>query len=171
MDTQVTALAQAVEGLAKNLQSYGQAASGVSAFCERVVESQESVNARLDEQALTIEQLTADAAHRGSLVDNLISSLRGLDARRELRQDVGHDVKVAMIDEMEVSIGGRVVNASDSGLGLRLESPVPLGSRLSLDVGGTQLVGVVAYCRKQGASHSVGLKSVRQEKDRAEVKE
>ncbi len=169
METRVTALAQTVDGLAKSLQSYAQAAGGVSAFCERVVESQASLNARLDEHDLTIEQLTAEAAHRRSLIDNLISSLRGLDGRRGSRQNVDRDVKVVMIDEREASIGGLVVDASDSGLGLRLETPVPFGSRLRLDVGGTQLVGEVVYCRKQGASHRVGLKSVREEKDRAEV--
>ena len=167
--TQVTALALAVERFDKSLQSYGLTAGGVSSLCERVVESQASLDARLAEHATAIEQLRADVAHRGSLMDNLFNSLRSLEGRRESRQDFARDVKVVMVDEAEASISGRVVDVSDSGLGVRLESSVPVGSRLRLDVGGSELVGEVAYCRKQGPSHRVGLKSVSQERDRKEV--
>ena len=68
-----------------------------------------------------------------------------------------------MIDQEEASIGGNIVDASETGVGMRLESPVPVGSRLRLDVGGKQLVGEVAYCRKQGTAHRVGLKSLPEE--------
>ncbi|MFB3778885.1 MAG: PilZ domain-containing protein [Bryobacteraceae bacterium] len=171
METRITALTQTVEGLDKSLQSYGEAARGTSDLCERVVDTQESLNARLDEHSATIEQLTADAAHRGKLIDNLVSSLRTLDGRRGSRQVVNREVRVVTIDEKEVSIGGVVVDVSDSGLGVRLAAPVPMHSRLRLDIEGTRIVGEVAYCRKQGALHRIGLKSVCEESDRPKVEE
>ena len=162
LSTRLSALDKTIEGLDRSIHTFSQTVDTLSSRCESLRQTHETLQARQSEQASAIEQLQADSAHTGGLMDSLVASLRGLDGRTERRHSINKEVRVVMIGAAETSIRGQVMDASDSGLGLRLPSAIPAGSPIRLDVDGTLILGEVAHCRRRGDSYAVGLKSVHQ---------
>jgi CTP-dependent riboflavin kinase len=78
--------------------------------------------------------------------------------RRETRFPSDKAVKVVVCGEQEAVVGGRIVNASENGLGLTQETPTQVGSQVRIDVDDMVLAGEVVHCQGQGNGYAVGLR-------------
>ncbi len=161
LESRLSGLNEAIDRLEQSLRTQSEATCTLSSQCEGLRLAQTSLEERQNEQALVIDQLEADNSRTGSLIDTVAASLRGLDGRAERRRGVEKEIRVAMIGETETSIPGHIVDASETGLGLRLSAAVPVGSRLQLEIDGALFVGEVAHCKRRGEWYTAGLKATR----------
>lgn len=77
--------------------------------------------------------------------------------RREPRVSVDSSARVTVLGENPRTIDGRVVNASGRGLRLLLNSPLPVGAAVQVELGQTMLLGEVCYAVPEVRSYAVGL--------------
>lgn len=140
------------------LEEQKAAAGGQKSICEQLEQAQTSLDVRLVSQERTIQELKAEVQRRGSLLDGLLRSLRSLEGRRDSRHAYDKPVRVGVAGLEELAIAGRVVNASESGLGLTLEAPASVGSELQVDLGNKVLCGKVVHCSPIENGYTVGLK-------------
>jgi hypothetical protein len=138
-----------------------QAADHLTELCGRLEKAVQVLSERQAAQDRTNQALRNEVRQGGGLLDRLVGTLRGIDLRKEERVITEEAVKVFIPGDPEVVIAGTVVNASQTGLGLILELPVPVGSEIRLDVDGALLSGKVSYCRSEAGRYSAGLNSVR----------
>lgn len=144
-------LTERLDALSGSMQAQIDANVRLDALCAKL-------EARLTAQDHTIQALEAEIRQRGGMVERILGALRSLDLRREPRFPANKAVKVVVRGEKEAVIGGRIVDASENGLGLVLETPTPVGSEVRVDVDDTQLSGEVTYCGPRGDGYAAGLK-------------
>lgn len=78
--------------------------------------------------------------------------------RQERRFKVDQPVGVTIIGTTpEVRLAGRIEDLSRSGLKLRLEQPVPFGSRLKMEWEDHMVFGSARYCTERRSAYSVGV--------------
>jgi hypothetical protein len=139
-----------------------EAADRLTEVCDRLEKAVQLLNERQTAQDRTNQSLRDEIHQGGGLLDQLVGTLRGIDLRKESRVCTEDAVKVIVPGEPQATIEGTVVSASQTGLGLIVKAPVPVGSEVRLDVDGALLPGRVSYCRAQSNGYSAGLHSVRQ---------
>lgn len=162
LDARVRELMSRVDIMDAGSRFQTQASDHLTELCGRLEKAVQLLNERQTSQDRTNQSLRDEIRQGGGLLDRLVGTLRGIDLRKEPRVVTEEAVKVIIPGDPEVTIAGTVVNASQTGLGVILEAPVPVGGEIRLDVDGTQLSGKVSYCRSQGNEYYAGLHSVRQ---------
>lgn len=114
---------------------------------------------RLTAQEKSIQAIETELRQRGGLLARVLGTLRNLDLRAERRFPADRTVKVVFCGDQEAVVDGRVVDASESGLGLMLRTPATVGGQVRIHVDDTCLSGEVTYCGLQGADgYRVGVK-------------
>ncbi|MFB3777097.1 MAG: PilZ domain-containing protein [Bryobacteraceae bacterium] len=161
LGTRVPGLHQVVDRIDTSLKSLSQTVVALSSRHESLLESQAALEQRLAEQQSALGKIQADSLRTGRLLDRFFTSLQMLDARVDGRHSVDKEIKLVKVGQEASSIAGRVVDASNNGLGLTLPAAVPPGTQVHLEIDTVALVGQVAHCRQNGESYSVGLSSVR----------
>ncbi len=131
--------------------------SALAAAGERIEQFQQSLASRLETVEFIIENIEADSQRRGALLDQLLSSLRGLDNRGEPRYHADAPVRITTAGETPRIVSGRLANISKKGLGLVLEAPIAAGSQVEIAVEGRVLSGTVRYCRHRSDGYSTGI--------------
>ena len=81
-----------------------------------------------------------------------------MDRRIESRFHVDESVQVTVLDQTQPVVAGRLVNLSGKGMRLSLDSEVPVGAPVRVDMDGTMLLGEVCYCYPEGATWALGLR-------------
>ena len=162
LDARVRELIGRVDIMDAGSRCQTEATDRLTEVCDRLEKTVQLLNERQAAQDRANQSLRDEVRQDRALLDRVVGMLRSIDLRRETRVFTEAAVKVIVPGEPEAAITGTVVNASQTGLGLILEAPVPVGSEVRLDVDGTLLSGSVSYCRSQGSGYSAGLHSVRQ---------
>ncbi len=80
-----------------------------------------------------------------------------MDRRSESRFQTDEPVQVTVLGQTQPVVAGRLANLSGKGMRLLLESPVPVGAPIRVDMDGTMLLGEVCYCYPEGAKWAIGL--------------
>ena len=158
LDARVLELISRLDIVDSRSRVQAQATDHLTELCSRLEKAVQLLDKRLDSQDYTYRSLR-DEIRQGRLE---LKRPTGAELRLEPRVFTQKAVNVMVPGGPEVAIAGAVVNASQSGLGLLLEAPVPAGAEIRLDVDGTLLSGAVCYCRPQGKWYAVGLNSVMQ---------
>ena len=162
LDARVRELISRVDTMDAGSRFQTEATDRLTELCDRLEKAVQLLNERQASQDRTNQSLRDEIRQGGGLLDRLVGTLRGIDLRKEPRVVTEEAVKVIVPGEPEAAIAGTVVNASQTGLGLILNAPVPVGSEIHLEVDGALLSGRVSYCRSQGNGYAAGLHSVRQ---------
>lgn len=81
------------------------------------------------------------------------------DRRAYSRFEVGESGFVRRFDDSAPSARRPAVvsDVSESGLGLQLDHPIPVGAQIEIIIGGSTLSGSVVYCRHSGQSYRAGI--------------
>jgi hypothetical protein len=151
LEARALASSEKLDTLSGGLQAQIDANGRLESLCAKL-------EARLTSQEQTIQALAAELRQRGGLVERLLGALRSLDLRRETRFPSDSAVKVIACGEQKVAVSGRIVNASENGLGLILEAPTPVGSKVRIEVDDTVLSGEIVRCHTQGGGYATGLR-------------
>jgi hypothetical protein len=162
LDARVRELTSRVDIMDAGSRFQTEAADRLTEVCDRLEKAVQLLNERQTAQDRTNQSLRDEIHQGGGLLDQLVGTLRGIDLRKESRVCTEDAVKVIVPGEPQATIEGTVVSASQTGLGLIVKAPVPVGSEVRLDVDGALLPGRVSYCRAQSNGYSAGLHSVRQ---------
>lgn len=146
----------------KQIQTHTQMLSGLEGRLQGLSERLDALGAHLDSHGEAIQHLREEIRQGSGLFERFVGTLRRLDLRKEPRVPTKKPVKVLVPGERETVMAGCVVDASESGLGLVVEGPIPIGSEVRLDADGVLIAGKVSHCRSQGEAYAAGLSSVRQ---------
>jgi prefoldin subunit 5 len=146
----------------KQIQTHTQTLSDLEGRLRGLSERLDALGAHLDSHGEAIQELREEIRQGSGLFERFVGTLRRLDFRKEPRVRTTKPVKVFVPGERETVMAGCVVDASESGLGLVVEGPVPIGSEIRLDADGVLIAGKVSHCRSQGEAYAAGLSSVRQ---------
>ncbi len=119
--------------------------------------AQQSLHARivLTERALRAADM--DRQQRDAAWDRFIASLTQIDMRGGKRVPAFESVRAVVLGEPEVSIGAQILDVSDRGLGMNLDTEVTVGSQIRIDIEDATLLGTVRYCRPSDDGFAVGL--------------
>jgi hypothetical protein len=77
--------------------------------------------------------------------------------RREPRFESDQPVVVTNLEQPGMSLTGRLVNFSASGIRLIVNQDVLPGTMVKVEWGGTILLGEIIYCSPQGEEYAAGL--------------
>jgi PilZ domain len=80
-----------------------------------------------------------------------------MDLRSEPRFPTDEPVRVTVLGGTKIEADGRIVNISGRGMRLLINTQVPAGAAIRVDVDGSLLLGEVAYCYADGEQYAVGL--------------
>jgi hypothetical protein len=160
LDARVRELMSRVDVMDAGSRLQVEATDRLTELCGRLERTVQFLNDRQAAQDRATQSLRDELRQGGGLLDRLVGTLRNIDLRKEPRVVTEEAVKVFIPGDPERAIAGTVVNASQTGLGLTLEAPVPVGGEIRLDVDGALLSGRVTYCRSQGNGYSAGVNSV-----------
>ena len=157
LEARILQLCERLESLDVSLQSQIATGTRLSSLCEKLDQLHQSLAERVGSHEDMIQMLRSEVRQPVGMLERILGSLRALDLRKEARFPVDELVTVTTDGEPETEIAGRVVDASENGLGLVLETPLPPASKVRVDVDGTSLTGTVSYCLPNGEKHAVGL--------------
>ena len=157
LEAMVLNLGTRLEALDGTMHAQTEVAARLNSLCGNLEQAHQSLVKRLDSQDQAIRVLRTEVRKRGALLDRFLASFRNLDLRREDRFPVDKTVQVVVTGETEAIIPGRIVNASENGLGLMLETPAAVGSEVRIEVGGKLVSGMISHCKSQGDAYSAGL--------------
>lgn len=65
----------------------------------------------------------------------------------------------AFVDGSDRPVAGKIVEVSRTGIQLQIDEAVPVGSRMTVKVGDTVLLGDVRHCRARDDRFTVGLQT------------
>jgi hypothetical protein len=162
LDARFLALSERVEALDGSLRTQRETVRELASFCSKLEHTHRLREERWDSQERALRMLEEEFRQRGGVLERIVGAFRNFDLRRERRFPVEKAVKVAAFGEQDVVTSGHVVDASQSGLGLVLEAPVPVGAEVRVEVDGTMISGRVTHCRSQDDKFAAGLGSARQ---------
>jgi hypothetical protein len=80
-----------------------------------------------------------------------------MDCRKEPRLETDYPVTVTLLSDPRISVPGRIVNYSGTGLCLDLASPLTPGAALMVEVEDTLFLGEAVYCHAAGKTNRVGV--------------
>jgi hypothetical protein len=158
LEARVLQLCERLEGLDAGLQSQIATSARLTALCEKLDQFHQSLAARVDSHGDMIHLLRSEVRQPIGMVERVLGSLRSLDLRKENRFPVDESAQITIEGEPETVIAGRVIDASESGLGLLLDTPLGCANKIRVDVNNRSLTGSVSYCLPKGDKHAVGVK-------------
>ncbi len=158
LEARILRLCERLDSLDASLQSQIATGTRVSSLCEKLDQLHQSLAERVDSHEGLIQVLRSEIRQPVGMLETALGSLRALNLRKENRFPVDEPVTVTIDGEPETEMAGRIVDASENGLGLVLEAPLQPASRVRVDVNDTSLTGIVAYCLPKGEKNAVGLK-------------
>jgi len=80
-----------------------------------------------------------------------------MSQRRDMRVPSDRPVRITIFGEPDLHLSAIVKNASGRGLGLELETQLPVGAALKIMLDDAILLGEVIYCRKQNTTWYAGV--------------
>jgi len=80
-----------------------------------------------------------------------------MNQRLEERIPFDRAVAVTLLGDIDTPLKARVKDMSGLGIGLELEHAVPAGTALKIELDDALVLGEVVYCRRDGASFTVGV--------------
>lgn len=80
-----------------------------------------------------------------------------MDPRQETRFETDQEVTVTLLGGAGTTFDGRIVNFSGRGICLALDSPLPAGGAVKLELSDALLLGEVVYCREVAGGFQIGL--------------
>ncbi len=80
-----------------------------------------------------------------------------MDKRREERFAADQDVTIAILGERPSRQKGRIRNTSGSGLGIVVETEIPAGTAVRIELADAILLGEVMYCRPSPTGNFLGI--------------
>ncbi len=162
LEARLLALSERVEDLDGSLRTQRETVCELASFCSKLEQTQRLQEERWDSHERALRMLEEEFRQRGGVLERIAGAFRNFDLRRERRFQVEKAVTVVALGEQDVVTAGHVVDASESGLGLVLEAPVPVGAEVRVEVDGTMISGRVTHCRSHDDKFAAGLGSVRQ---------
>ena len=158
LEARVRQLCERLEGLDAGLQSQIATSVRLTALCEKLDQFHQSLAARVDSHGDMIHLVRSEVRQPVGMVERVLGSLRSLDLRKENRFPVDESAQITIEGEPETVIAGHVIDASESGLGLLLDTPLRCATKIRVDVNNRSLTGAVSYCLPKGDKHAVGVK-------------
>lgn len=83
-----------------------------------------------------------------------------MDRRSEPRIEVDQCVEVSILGRANTSSSGRVVSISGGGLGVLVDSAVPVGEAIQVNLPGHMLLGEVRHCSMESGMHRLGVELI-----------
>jgi hypothetical protein len=166
LETRVLQLCERLESVDVSLQSQIATGARLTALCEKLDQIHQSLAARVESHGEMIHLLRSEVRQPLGMLERVLGSLRALDLRKESRFPVDESATVTIEGEPETVMAGRIVDASESGLGLVLETPLRCASKVRVDVNSNSFPGTVSYCLPKGEKHAVGVKLSQQLHDK-----
>src|SRR5690348_12299422 len=80
-----------------------------------------------------------------------------MNQQREVRIQANQRVAITLFGEPDIQIQARIRNISGRGIGLELETAVPPGTALKVELEDALLLGEVIYCRQDEAAFYAGV--------------
>ncbi|MCC7175157.1 MAG: PilZ domain-containing protein [Bryobacterales bacterium] len=151
---------QAQQKAEEMLRAQDTASESLRASLERMADLERRLGAgldRLEAVERAIQTVTVEAEQHAALWARFMGSLRTLDMRTEKRFPVKEPVQVVVAGDPSTKVTGHIANVSDNGLGLMLDTSLPVGSALQIEVDGTRLSGTVRHSRASKGGHAVGV--------------
>ena len=81
-----------------------------------------------------------------------------MNQRLEARIPADRAVAVTLLGDIETTLKARVKDMSGRGIGLELEHAVSAGTALRIELDDALMLGEVVYCRRDGASFTMGVR-------------
>jgi len=80
-----------------------------------------------------------------------------MNQRRDSRWAADMSACVTVFGSVDRLILGKVRNVSSRGIGLSVDTPIPPGAALKIEIADSMLLGEVIYCRADGESYYTGI--------------
>jgi len=80
-----------------------------------------------------------------------------MNQRRDSRWAANAAACITVFGPVDRLIQGQVRNVSRRGIGLEVDTPIPPGSALKVQIGDSMLLGEVIYCRADGDKYYAGV--------------
>ena len=158
LEAHILQMGERLEALEQGVQSQTATSARLISLCEKLDELHRSLAERVDDHQDLIQVLRTEVRQPIGMLERITRSLRVLDLRKESRFPVEEHATVAIQGEPEAVSTARIVDASDSGLGLMLDKPLPPNAEVCVGVNNTSFTGKVVYCLPKDGKHTVGLK-------------
>jgi hypothetical protein len=157
VESQIAEAGKRLDSLAEKAQQQLDSLASLGAASAGLTHAQQSLNARLLLTERALRAADMERRKRDVTWERFVASLGNLEMRGDKRVPACENVRALVLGEQEVSVNAHIVDVSDRGLGLSMETEVAVGSRIKIDIEDASLCGTVRYCRPQDGAYSVGL--------------
>jgi len=160
LDDRASQLARGLESLESAIGSQAAVGARLNSLCEKLDQFTQGLSGRIDSQEEQVHVLRTEMKQPVGMVERILGALRNLDLRKETRFAVDEAVKVTVGGESGEAFSGRIVNASENGIGLSMEKPLPVGASIQVEVNNSILNGKILYSAAKGDRYALGVQLI-----------
>ncbi len=158
LDARVVEICQRLEIVQSTVESQATAGARLNSLYEKLDQFSQSLSGQIEAHEKLIHALRSEVKQPTGVVERILGVLKGIDLRQEDRFPFDAPIKVRVDGESDGVNYGRIVNASERGLGLSMEKPLLIGTSIQVEVNNSLLAGKVLYSLPQGDRHAAGVR-------------